>query len=122
MSVVRGRGVAVIHPDILATLLADPERAQALTREQVTEVLGQLERLRAFLWAMLSAPPAAAPPPTSASSPDHLLTADEAAVRLGVSRRWIYRKADELPFTRRLSGGTLRFSARGLERWKEGRR
>lgn len=54
--------------------------------------------------------------------PDRLLTVKEAAERLGVDRRWIYRRADTLPFTRKLSPGTLRFSERALERWKEGRR
>lgn len=53
---------------------------------------------------------------------DRLLTAEEAGKRLGVGRRWIYRHASTLPFTRRLTGGTLRFSERGLERWIETRK
>ena len=59
--------------------------------------------------------------PSRNGGPDRLLTAAQAAQRLGVAKRWIYRKADELPFTRRLTEGTLRFSERGLERWKESR-
>ena len=52
---------------------------------------------------------------------DRLLTPARAAERLGVAKRWIYRKADELPFTRRLAEGTLPFNERGRERWKESR-
>jgi hypothetical protein len=66
----------------------DPNRVEALPREQVPEVLGQLERLRVLLRALLSTPPAPAPLPTGATGPDRLLNADEAATMLGVSRRW----------------------------------
>lgn len=62
------------------------------------------------------------PVPARTDSPDRLLKVQEAADRLGVDRRWMYRKADSLPFTRRLTTGTLRFSERGLERWKESRK
>jgi excisionase family DNA binding protein len=65
-------------------------------------------------------PPDHAPP--GGKAPDTLLTVGEVAERLGVSNRWVYRNADRLPFTRRLTSGTLRFSERGLERWKETRR
>ncbi len=54
--------------------------------------------------------------PASAPAPERLLTAAEAAARLGVAPRWLYRHARELPFTRRLGPKTLRFSERGLQR------
>lgn len=57
-----------------------------------------------------------------APTPDRLLTVDEAAERLSVDRRWVYRRVEELPFTRRLSTGTLRFSEKGIERWVKSRR
>jgi excisionase family DNA binding protein len=53
----------------------------------------------------------------AADQPDRLLTAEDAAKRLGVSRRYIYIHADTYPFTRRLGPRTLRFSERGMERW-----
>lgn len=64
------------------------------------------------------------PEPVAAKSSqsDRMLTVQEAAERLGVDTRWVYRRAKKLPFTRKLSTGTLRFSERGLERWKESRR
>ena len=53
----------------------------------------------------------------AAPQPDRLLTAKAVAERLGVQPRWVYDRADELPFTRRLSGNLLRFSERALERY-----
>jgi excisionase family DNA binding protein len=62
----------------------------------------------------------AAPP----SRPEaiELLTIDEASRRLGLPKCWLYRHAKTLPFTRKLGHRTLRFDARGLERWASARR
>ena len=60
--------------------------------------------------------------PVVASLEDHLLTVDEAAGVLAVERTWLYRHADKLPFTRKLSAGTLRFSSKGLHRWLASRK
>lgn len=81
-------------------------------------VLVPVTVLREML-AGIDAPPE--PPPAPAPNGDKLLTVNEAAELLGVSRRWVYRKAGKLPFTRKLSSGTLRFSEKGLERWKASR-
>jgi hypothetical protein len=107
----------------LAALVTDPERVADLDPDRVADALGELEALRARLWARLHAP-AAAPTHSAAGNggPDQLLTAKEAAPLLGVAPRWMYRHAPDLPFTRRLAGGTLRFSARGLEKWAATRR
>jgi len=48
---------------------------------------------------------------------DALLTSEQAASLMGVSRRWLYRHAAKLPFTRRVSRKNLRFSEAGLRRW-----
>ena len=48
---------------------------------------------------------------------DHLLTVDGVAEILAVDRAWVYRQAETFPFRRKLSSGTLRFSADGLQRW-----
>ena len=107
----------------LATLATDPSRIDDVQAAELPTLIGEAEALRARLWARMQATSAPAPPaPAQRNGKDRLLTSDEAAELLGVSRRWVYRKADELPFTRRLSGGTLRFSERGLERWKETRK
>jgi len=62
------------------------------------------------------------PTVASAPIPDRLLTIPDAAARLGVTSRWLYRRADTLPFMRRLSRRALRVSQAGLERWMERRR
>lgn len=107
----------------LATIAADPSRIEAVGSDALPGLIGEAEALRAKLWARLqvSTTPQPAQAPARQPEADHLLSADEAAERLGVDRRWIYRHADKLPFTRKLSPGTLRFSAQGLERWKESR-
>jgi excisionase family DNA binding protein len=108
----------------LATLAADPERIQNVPAEALPALIGETEALRARLWARLQAPaPAPAPVParTNGGEPDTLLKAEQAAERLGVSKRWMYAHADTLPFTRRLTGGTVRFSSHGLKKWKERR-
>ena len=110
----------------LATIAADPSRLADVAPEQVPELMGACAALQAALQLRLQAGvPAAQPDPTTrktnGSGPDRLLTASEAAERLGVSRRWMYRHQTQLPFAKKLSGGTLRFSERGLERWKDRR-
>ncbi len=59
---------------------------------------------------------AEAPPPA-----EDLLTADEAARRLGVSKDWLYRQTKRLPFARKLSRKVVRYSAAGLAKYLEGR-
>ena len=46
-----------------------------------------------------------------------LLAPEEAANVIGVNRRWLYRHAEKLPFTRRISRKNLRVSEAGLRRW-----
>ena len=108
----------------LATIASDPRRIESVPPNAIPEMLGAVEVLRAMLWARLQAnavPAPVEPPRANGRGPDVLLTAQQAAERLGVSRRWMYSHAPKLGFTKRLSGGTLRFSERGLERWKESR-
>jgi excisionase family DNA binding protein len=53
---------------------------------------------------------------------DHLMTVAEVAVRLGVTKDWIYHHRKELPFAVKLGRRVLRFSAVKLERYLEARR
>jgi hypothetical protein len=50
------------------------------------------------------------------------LTAEEAAAVLKVHRKWLYRRANTLPFCRRLSRKKLLFSDIGLRQWMANRR
>jgi predicted DNA-binding transcriptional regulator AlpA len=115
-----------MSPAEFATLLADPARVPSIPRGEVPKVLGQLEELRAALWAHMTMPQRTsaldqAPAANAEGDTDRLLTVQELAKALSVDDRWVYRRADSLPFTRRLSDRTLRFSQRGLDRWLAGR-
>ena len=105
-------------PEVLSTLerrAAEAERMQA--RAPVAAVIQSiLEELRAVDGT------AAAPAGAAAPTPDRLLTIQDAAALLGVTSRWLYRRANTLPFMRRLSRRALRVSQAGLERWMERRR
>ena len=96
------------RPDVAAAI-ADPATVPV---DQIPIVIGELEKLKAALWARLVVP-------TSASNnggEDHLLTLDQAAERLGTSRDWL-RRQKMLPFRVEVSPGQVRYSTLGLERF-----
>ena len=86
--------------DVLAAL-------DAIPRAQIPAAIARLAAR-----AMEPEPPTRAP----AASNGRLLTPDEAAARLGVNRRWIYRHADRLGAAR-LSRRKLRVPEAALERY-----
>ena len=57
--------------------------------------------------------------PTEERQTDKLLTIEEAAEALRTSKDWLYRNWKKLPFTVRHSPRQLRFSSKGIERYKE---
>ena len=59
-------------------------------------------------------PPLGHMPPLSE---ERLLTVDEASRKLGMTKDYLYRNADRLPFTIRLAPRQLRFSLQGIERY-----
>ena len=74
----------------------------------------QLEALAERLAAKLQNGNGHAPP----EAPDKLITVEEAAERIGMTVRWIYGHASELPFVVRLPNSrAVRFSERGLAKW-----
>jgi predicted DNA-binding transcriptional regulator AlpA len=88
---------------------------------------GLSSRTRAELILRASAAIAALAAPTIADSgaeqpermhgDDRLLDVNEAAIVLGCKPGWLYRSANDLPFTVRLGPGQLRFSLSGIERF-----
>jgi excisionase family DNA binding protein len=48
---------------------------------------------------------------------DRLLTIDQVAQRLSVSKDWVYRNGRRLTFTRKLGPKLIRFSEAGLQKW-----
>ena len=103
----------------MSTDVADVLRAiAALSREEV-------ERIVTVLRASNGSPReggAASSDPSASRTEADLLTVVEAAALLGVSARWLYRHAKDLPFARKLSRKCLRFSRTGIARWLATRR
>jgi|SRR5215469_10369944 len=81
-----------------------------LALEELPQLLGDLEVVRTTALMRLSCPPAHSP------EPDKLLDVNEAAERLGMSVKYLYRHEDQFPFRRR-EGRNLRFSSRGIEHY-----
>jgi excisionase family DNA binding protein len=54
---------------------------------------------------------------TESKEEDRLVSVEEAAELLGVSRDWLYRRASKLPFTRKLGPKMLRFSSIGIQKY-----
>jgi len=103
----------------LHQLLADLGQALSeVSPQQAAALLGELERLKALLWIrmMHPSPNHRCHSPTEREA-DQLLTPEEAGRLLGVTPRWLYRHANRLPFTKRISRKALRFSEVGLQRW-----
>jgi excisionase family DNA binding protein len=106
----------------LADLLTDPIRGRDLAPEQAAGLLVALAAIQASLLAQVVAH---APKDAGAETgppPDRLLTVEELAKMLGVERRWIYRHADDFPFTKRLSRRAMRFRESGVRRWMAAKR
>ena len=89
--------------------------ARSLSAEELPRFIGELEEVRTTALVRLTVP---APQP---QAPDSLLSIAEAAATLGMSRSYLYRRADKFSFVRR-EGRALRFSARGVQEYLSGRR
>lgn len=98
----------------LAELLSDPGRLAALSKEAVAELRGQLARLDTLLLARLLT---GEQYQLDADGGDRLLTAAEAAQKLGATVDWLYRHANTLPFVVRVGKKHLRFSEAGMGRY-----
>src|SRR5262252_7056998 len=83
------------------------DNLRGLAPDQLPELLGELEVIRATAVLRLSAP---VPVPQR----DELLEIGPASERLGVSTDYLYRNSKSLPFTRRM-GRKLLFSRLGID-------
>ena len=97
----------------LADLLNDPERISALPKDVIAELRGQIAKLDTLLLSRLLT----VEQPSPGSDGDRLLTAPEAAQKLGATEDWLYRHANTLPFAVRVGKKHLRFSKAGIERY-----
>jgi len=102
----------VAVPD-LADLLNDPGRISALPKDVIAELRGQIAKLDTLLLSQLLTNKQ----PQPSLDGDRLLTAIEAAQKLGATEDWLYRHASTLPFVVRVGKKHLRFSEAGIERY-----
>ncbi len=78
--------------------------------QDLPDLIGQLESIKAVAWARLVAPT------LTPQANDELIDVSEAASRLGVSADYLYRNHSRLPFTRR-AGRKLLFAVKGIEQY-----
>jgi hypothetical protein len=111
----------------MSTILKDEEAINEAIRQiemamtkaspdELPELLGELERIRAAAWSRLSTPP------REESEADRLLDASEAAAMLGIEVSGLYRR--RWPFRVEVSAGRTRYSLHGIQRFirsREGR-
>ena len=106
--------------------MSSDKEVHALIERAKPEELPDLaaELARGLASVLARAATVATPTPVAATldAPDALLSVAEAATRLGMPKSWLYRHAKTLPFALKLGHRTLRFDARGLERWARSRR
>jgi len=82
------------------------ELCRNLAADELPELVGDLEQLRAVVLARLVS--------LAASPEDHNLTVEETAQRMAVSTDYLYRNWRRLPLARH-EGTRLLFSAKGLD-------
>ena len=110
----------------VAALVANPTRASEVPVHQIPALVAELASEQATLCALQGALTtrlltSTAVGAASHQSDDRLLTVDEVASTLGVNRRWVQRRAKRLPFARRISEHSIRYSETGLKRWMANR-
>lgn len=86
-------------------------------REQLPVVLAELAKLEAQIRLRL-----AESPDDTRRTADRLMTADEAATVIGVSKRWLLSKTKGRRFRHDLSRKAVRFEEAGLRAWLASRR
>jgi len=105
-----GAGVLVVRASMRNELQTVLMAARELPAGELPRHLGELEEIRCTAMAGLTAPAPAQ------SQADELLSAPEAACRLGISQDYLYHHHRDFPFTRR-GGRRLLFSALGIEKY-----
>jgi len=98
--------VAKVRTELQAAL----HLAETLSPTEMPVLLGELEQVRVTALARLSAPTPA--PSTS----DEMLDIRAASKRLGMSRDYLYRHHEDLPFARRI-GRKVLFSSAGIDKY-----
>jgi len=113
----RAADAELLTTDDLGVLLTDPSQVALVPVHQLPALLTQVASVQTRLAAVQGAVAARLlAARTRQAEPDRLLTADEAAARLGVTKDWLRRRTT-LPFVVKLSEGVVRYSAAGIARF-----
>ena len=80
------------------------------------ELLGELERLKALLWAKLARPEASSQVPILSPENGRYLTVEEVVIRFGVTDRWLYRHKKQMPYSQP-SRKVLLFPEGAITKW-----
>ncbi len=97
----------------LGDVAQDPSKAAQLPPEVARQLTLQCLTVLA---ALAMAPPSANSHESATPEDDRLLTVDETAAKLGVSKHWLYRRWKKLPFVVSIDSRP-RFSAAGVDRF-----
>jgi predicted DNA-binding transcriptional regulator AlpA len=111
----------------IASLVANPSSVAGVPVDRIPSLVVELASEQSALAALqgaLSARLLVSQLSAAAqeNSGERLLTAEEVATVLGVTRRWVQRRARRLPFARRISEHAIRYSESGLKRWMSNRK
>ena len=101
----------------LESLICAPGAAEKVPVAQIPFLLERLAGLQQRLSFRLVRSAETSMQPRCPVDEPRLLKVGQVAEILGVSARWLYERADQLPFARKLSKKALRFSEAGLRRW-----
>jgi hypothetical protein len=96
----------------------DPTLARELPSTAIAALLAKCAALQSALAAALL--DSRQTPKNSADGEDRLVTVDEAAAKLSVTREWLYRRGKRLGLAVKLGDGTLRFSSIALDAYIKG--
>jgi hypothetical protein len=100
----------------LADIVSHPEKAKILPLHVAADLLAQVASLQPLLLARLFTGFGEDRHPEDPNG-DRLLMVGEAASLLGMTKDYLYRHADQLPFTVRPSPKQLRFSKAGIQKY-----
>jgi excisionase family DNA binding protein len=104
-------------PD-LALVVADPRRVAELGADDIPALLGDLELVRAVLWAQMVRTPA--PTAREPDAGDELLTVPEVAAELRFTRSYVYEAVRRGHLTAVRKGKYVRIRRADLRAWLDG--
>ncbi len=110
-----GNWRAGVSPDRLARLLQDPAEVAEVPPQEIPTLLGELERLKAVLWARMTSAAAENGRPEVPAEADRWVGPEEAAALLGLTPQQLSRRR-KIP-RKKIGHRTVRYSLAALKRY-----